>query len=362
MQSLHVKMDAVAYNALIGALSRNNDVESAFKAYKSMASSNITPDAVTFLELFLACERRGREVSDVLAHFPYPMHGEKREDMMQTALSDMNDSSGDPLLVKAREYVDEAERDMDLYGVAHTSESLTALALARGKLRQPDKVVDLFEKHFKASSDIADDRFYATCVQSLSRIDPNEAMRVFDEVYESTSDKNNNNKNPIRPNLYALNACVAACAELRQISEARKRVSQFVKNNPATPLSSDTLDALFKCAAASGAFAAQAPVIVKELVNQLGVVPSKKIFRQLYEGVGLAHENDRNVSKTLARDIFGDSHAKRYEEELKMKSSSSSSAKSDVFDDDDEEQGATENNNSYYDEGEFFDEDDDDEF
>jgi pentatricopeptide repeat protein len=363
MQSLHVKMDAVAYNALIGALSRNNDVESAFKAYKSMASSNITPDAVTFLELFLACERRGREVSDVLAHFPYPMHGEKREDMMQTALSDMNDSSGDPLLVKAREYVDEAERDMDLYGVAHTSESLTALALARGKLRQPDKVVDLFEKHFKASSDIADDRFYATCVQSLSRIDPNEAMRVFDEVYESTSDKNNNNKNPIRPNLYALNACVAACAELRQISEARKRVSQFVKNNPATPLSSDTLDALFKCAAASGAFAAQAPVIVKELVNQLGVVPSKKIFRQLYEGVGLAHENDRNVSKTLARDIFGDSHAKRYEEELKMKSSSSSSAKSGVFDDDDEEQGATENNNSYhYDEGEFFDEDDEDEF
>ena len=229
-------------------------------------------------------------------------------------------------------------------------------------MRQPDKVVDLFEKHFKASSDIADDRFYATCVQSLSRIDPNEAMRVFDEVYESTSDKNNNNKNPIRPNLYALNACVAACAELRQISEARKRVSQFVKNNPATPLSSDTLDALFKCAAASGAFAAQAPVIVKELVNQLGVVPSKKIFRQLYEGVGLAHENDRNVSKTLARDIFGDSHAKRYEEELKMKSSCSSSAKSDVFDDDDEEQGATENNNNYYDEGEFFDEDDDDEF
>jgi pentatricopeptide repeat protein len=361
MQSLHVKMDAVAYNALIGALSRNNDVESAFKAYKSMASSNITPDAVTFLELFLACERRGREVSDVLAHFPYPMHGEKREDMMQTALSDMNDSSGDPLLVKAREYVDEAERDMDLYGVAHTSESLTALALARGKLRQPDKVVDLFEKHFKASSDIADDRFYATCVQSLSRIDPNEAMRVFDEVYESTSDKNNNNKNPIRPNLYALNACVAACAELRQISEARKRVSQFVKNNPATPLSSDTLDALFKCAAASGAFAAQAPVIVKELVNQLGVVPSKKIFRQLYEGVGLAHENDRNVSKTLARDIFGDSHAKRYEEELKMKSSSSSSAKSDVFDDDEEK--AEKNNNSYhYDEGEFFDEDDEDEF
>jgi len=361
MQSLHVKMDAVAYNALIGALSRNNDVESAFKAYKSMASSNITPDAVTFLELFLACERRGREVSDVLAHFPYPMHGEKREDMMQTALSDMNDSSGDPLLVKAREYVDEAERDMDLYGVAHTSESLTALALARGKLRQPDKVVDLFEKHFKASSDIADDRFYATCVQSLSRIDPNEAMRVFDEVYESTSDKNNNNKNPIRPNLYALNACVAACAELRQISEARKRVSQFVKNNPATPLSSDTLDALFKCAAASGAFAAQAPVIVKELVNQLGVVPSKKIFRQLYEGVGLAHENDRNVSKTLARDIFGDSHAKRYEEELKMKSSSSSSAKSDVFDD--EEEKAEKNNNSYhYDEGEFFDEDDDDDF
>ena len=50
MQSLHVKMDAVAYNALISALSRNNDVESAFKAYKSMASSNITPDAVTFLE------------------------------------------------------------------------------------------------------------------------------------------------------------------------------------------------------------------------------------------------------------------------------------------------------------------------
>ena len=187
-------------------------------------------------------------------------------------------------------------------------------------------------------------------------------MRVFDEVYESTSDKNNNNKNPIRPNLYALNACVAACAELRQISEARKRVSQFVKNNPATPLSSDTLDALFKCAAASGAFAAQAPVIVKELVNQLGVVPSKKIFRQLYEGVGLAHENDRNVSKTLARDIFGDSRAKRYEEELKMKSSSSSSsAKSDVFDD--EEEKAEKNNNSYhYDEGEFFDEDDDDDF
>ena len=117
MQSLHVKMDVVAYNALISALSRNNDVESAFKAYKSMASSNITPDAVTFLELFLACERRGREVSDVLAHFPYPMHGEKREDMMQTALSAMNDSSGDPLLVKAREYVDEAERDMELYGV-----------------------------------------------------------------------------------------------------------------------------------------------------------------------------------------------------------------------------------------------------
>ena len=121
------------------------------------------------------------------------------------------------------------------------------------------------------------------------------------------------------------------------------------------------MDALFKCAAASGAFAAQAPSIVKELVNQLGVVPSKKIFRQLYEGVGLAHENDRNVSKTLARDIFGDSHAKRYEEELKMKSSSSGGAKSDVFDD--EEEKAEKNNNSYhYDEGEFFDEDDDDDF
>ena len=105
MQSLHVKMDVVAYNALIGALSRNNDVESAFKTYKSMASSNITPDAVTFLELFLACERRGREVSDVLAHLniPYPTHGEKREEMIQAALSDINDSSGDPLLIKKPE-------------------------------------------------------------------------------------------------------------------------------------------------------------------------------------------------------------------------------------------------------------------
>ena len=355
MQSLDVKMDVLAYNALIGALSRNNDVESAFKTYKSMASSNITPDAVTFLELFLACERRGREVSDVLAHLPYPTHGEKREDMIQTALSDMNDSSGDPLLVKAREYVDEAEREMDLHGVAHTSESLTALVLARGKLRQPGEIVNLFEKHFKANSDIADDRFYATCVQCLSKLDPNEALRIFDEVYESTSDKKDR-----RPNLYALNACVAACAELRHISEARKRVSRFVKNNPATPLSSDTLDALFKCAAASGAFAAQAPAIVKELVNQLGVVPSKKIFRQLYEGVGLAHENDRNVSKTLAREVFGEVHAKRYEDRKTQRKSGDKNSRED--DEDENDRQAANDGGDYYDDEEFFDDDDDDAF
>ena len=353
MQSLHVKMDVVAYNALIGALSRNNDVESAFKTYKSMASSNITPDAVTFLELFLACERRGREVSDVLAHLniPYPTHGEKREEMIQAALSDINDSSGDPLLIKAREYVDEAEREMELYGVRHTSESLTALVIARGKLRQPEKIVRLFETHFKATSDIGDDRFFATCVQSLSKIDPNEALRIFDEVYDKSSD---NEKKIIRPNLYALNACVAACAELRQISDARKRVSKFVKDNPATPLSSDTLDALFKCAAASGAFAAQAPAIVKELVDQLGVTPSKKIFRQLYEGVGLAHENDRAVSKTLAQDMFGDAHAKKYEEKMASRKNKR------VGDDDDDDDGSSGGGFEYYDDDEFFDDDDDD--
>ena len=354
MQSLHVKMDVVAYNALIGALSRNNDVESAFKTYKSMASSNITPDAVTFLELFLACERRGREVSDVLAHLniPYPTHGEKREEMIQAALSDINDSSGDPLLIKAREYVDEAEREMELYGVRHTSESLTALVIARGKLRQPEKIVRLFETHFKATSDIGDDRFFATCVQSLSKIDPNEALRIFDEVYDKSSD---NEKKIIRPNLYALNACVAACAELRQISDARKRVSKFVKDNPATPLSSDTLDALFKCAAASGAFAAQAPAIVKELVDQLGVTPSKKIFRQLYEGVGLAHENDRAVSKTLAQDMFGDAHAKKYEEKMANRKN-----KRVGDDDDDDDDGSSGGGFEYYDDDEFFDDDDDD--
>ena len=120
--------------------------------------------------------------------------------MIQAALSDINDSSGDPLLIKAREYVDEAEREMELYGVRHTSESLTALVIARGKLRQPEKIVRLFETHFKATSDIGDDRFFATCVQSLSKIDPNEALRIFDEVYDKSSDneKKNNLSKPLR--------------------------------------------------------------------------------------------------------------------------------------------------------------------
>ena len=75
------------------------------------------------------------------------------------------------------------------------------------------------------------------------------------------------------------------------------------------------------CAAASGAFATQAPKIAKEIVTQLGVQPSNKIFHKLYEGVGLAHENDRNVSMTLARELFGDAHSKKYEDDRRNRRS-----------------------------------------
>ena len=354
MQSLQVQLDSMTFNALIGALARNNDLESAFKTYTSMDSSNISPDAVTFLELFLACERRGREIYDVSAYLPHPTHGEKREEMLQTALRDMNDD-GDPLLIEVRDFLDKAEKEMEAKEVLHTSESLTALVRARGKLRQPHEIVKLFEA-YKNDKDISDDRFFASCVQSLSIIDPNEALRLFDEVYENNNN-NTSEKTKIAPNVYALNACVQACAELRQISEARQRVSRFVKNNPGTPISSETLDCLFMCAAASGAFATQAPKIAKEIVTQLGVQPSKKIFHKLYEGVGLAHENDRNVSMTLARELFGDAHSKKYEDDRRNRRSNNN-------DNDGTGKHSSSNNRNgeaeeFFDDDDLFDDDDD---
>ena len=76
---------------------------------------------------------------------------------------------------------------------------------------------------------------FATCVQSLSKIDPNEALRIFDEVYDKNSDNEKNNlSKPL-----ALSACVAG-AEPSDLEACKPRL-KFVKDNPATPLSSDTL-------------------------------------------------------------------------------------------------------------------------